>query len=441
MYIQRNIDKTLSEWKESKNRKPLLLRGARQVGKTSAVKNLSRHFKYFIEINFDENPIFKTLFESENSLSEICEQISILTNTPIITGETLLFLDEIQPSVAAISQLRYFYEKMPDLHLIAAGSLLQFALAELPSFGVGRVRSVFMYPLSFQEFLLASGEKLLHECIENASFKKPLADALHKKLLGLHKKFLILGGMPEVISAYVQGTSLLEVQNILNDLVISVQSDFSKYKSRVPASRLIEVYASIAQQTGSKYSYTYPNATLNNRQIKEAIDLLMMAGLVYSVTHSASTGITLAANLNPKKVKYLIYDSGIFQRILGLNISELLMQEDFTSINKGNIAELYVGLELIKSESPFENHMLFYWHREERNSQAEVDFVEQFGNKIVPIEVKSGKKGAMQSLFLFLEEKKLPFGLRISTENFTEMDRVKILPLYAVHSIRQLINT
>lgn len=360
-----------------------------------------------------------------------------MTNTPIIPGETLLFLDEIQACLPALGRLRYFYEKMPDLHLVAAGSLLEFALAELPSFGVGRVRSLFMYPLSFSEFIAAIGENLLVKSIEQASFVKALPDAIHKKLLSFYKKFLMIGGMPEVVSAYVAGASLLDVQRILNDLLISVQADFAKYKSRVPASRLIEVFSSVAQQTGNKFNYSYPNTSLDNRQIKEALDLLQMAGLIYRVTHSSSNGIPLGAEINPKKTKYLIFDTGIFQRIMGLNLSDLLLSDDFDSINKGNIAELHVGLELIKSESPYQNHPLFYWQREEKNSQAEVDFVEQFGDAIIPIEVKSGKKGSMQSLYIFLKEKNLTFGIRISIENFAEMDHVKILPLYAVHRLKK----
>jgi predicted AAA+ superfamily ATPase len=200
---------------------------------------------------------------------------------------------------------------------------------------------------------------------------------------------------------------------------------------------LIEVFSSVAQQTGNKFNYSYPNTSLDNRQIKEALDLLQMAGLIYRVTHSSSNGIPLGAEINSKKTKYLIFDTGIFQRIMGLNMSDLLLSDDFDSINKGNIAELHVGLELIKSESPYQNHPLFYWQREEKNSQAEVDFVEQFGDAIIPIEVKSGKKGSMQSLYIFLKEKNLPFGIRISIENFAEMDHVKILPIFAVHRLKK----
>lgn len=435
MYLKRTIDEELLDWKLAKKRKPLILRGARQVGKTSSVKNLALHFTYFVEINFDENPFFSLIFEKNLSVFEVCEQLSVLTNTPIVAGETLLFLDEIQSCIPAISMLRYFYEKMPELHLIAAGSLLEFALADIPSFGVGRVRSLYMFPLSFNEFLMAQGENLLLEQLNKATVSKPLSQPLHQKLINLHKKFLIIGGMPEAISTYVDSKDLLEVQRVLNDLLISVQADFAKYKKRVPSARLVEVFNAIAQQVATKFTYSYPNATLNNLQIKEAIELLKMAGMVYPVAHSAANGIPLGAEINAKKTKFLLFDTGIFQRILGLNLADLLISDNFNVINKGHIAELYVGLELLKAESCYQKTNLYYWQRDAKNSQAEVDYVCQFNNVIVPIEVKAGTKGSMQSLYLFLKEKNLPQGFRLSLENFSSMEQITIFPVYAVHNL------
>ena len=229
----------------------------------------------------------------------------------------------------------------------------------------------------------------------------------------------------------------MEVQRVLNDLLISLQADFAKYKTRVPSARLVEVFNAIAQQVATKFTYSYPTATLSNLQIKEAIELLKMAGLVYAVTHSAANGIPLGAEINPKKTKFLIFDTGIFQRILGLNIADLLISDDFNAINKGHIAELYVGLALLKAESCYQKANLYYWQRDAKNSQAEVDFVCQFNNAIVPIEVKAGTKGSMQSLYLFLKEKKLPMGFRLSLENFSSMEQITILPIYAAHNLVQ----
>lgn len=287
------------------------------------------------------------------SVVELCEQLSILTNTPILPRKTLLFLDEIQTCIPAISMLRHFYEKMPDLHVIAAGSVLEFALADIPSFGVGRVRSLFMFPLSFTEFLLGHKENLLLDLLAKATILNPLPEVIHEKLIKFYKKFLVIGGMPEAVNKYISTQDLLEVQRVLNDLVISVQADFAKYKKRVPSARLMEVFLAITRQNGMKFTYAYPNATLNNLQIKEAVNLLKMAGLVHSVTHTAANGIPLGAETNSKKIKLLIFDTGIFQRILGLNIADIIIGDEFEVINKGHIAELYVGLELIKLKIAF----------------------------------------------------------------------------------------
>lgn len=430
MYLERSIDKELVKWKESPKRKPLMVRGARQIGKSSTIRNLGNQFQYFIEINFDDRPEFAKIFEG--TTEEICEQIEIISNTPIVEGETLLFFDEIQASTAAISSLRYFYEKKPQLHVIAAGSLLEFALVELPSFGVGRVRSLFMYPFSFDEFLVANKEQKLLEAMKKGNPEQPLPAIFHQKLLTYYKKFLVVGGMPEAVETYITTQSLLEVQTILDDLITSLQIDFTKYKSKINAASILQVFRAVVLQMGDKFSYTYPNSTLNNAQIKDVLELLRMAGLVYSVTHSACNGLPLGAEINPKKRKILIFDTGIFQRILGLDLSNLFLETDFNSINKGSIAELHVGLELIKNNYLYQNAELFYWQREARNSQAEVDYVIQRSEKMIPIEVKSGLKGSMQSLFLFLDEKKIAYGVRTSLENFSEIDRVKIFPLYAI---------
>ena len=293
MYLERSVDKELKAWSKLAERKPLLLRGARQVGKSSAVRNLATKFDHFVEVNFDENPKYSSLFEKGLTPSEICEQLSLTTNIPIVQGKTLLFLDEIQNSLAAISSLRYFYEKMPALHVIAAGSLIEFALAEIPSFGVGRIRSLFMYPFSFEEFLLANKENSLLDLLTKATPAKALPDILHQKLSKYLKKFLVIGGMPEAVSAYVAKADMLEAQRVLDDLIISIEADFAKYKHRVSTLRIREVFNAVVQQMGYKFSYSYPNSTLSNIQIKEALALLTLAGLIYPVTHSASNGLPL----------------------------------------------------------------------------------------------------------------------------------------------------
>jgi len=432
MYLARKIDRDLFEWSKESQRKPLLLRGARQVGKSTSVRELAKNFEYFLEINFEEQKRVHSLFEGDLSPHGLCDNLSVMYNIPLVAGKTLLFFDEIQSCIPAISSLRFFYEKLPDLHVIAAGSLLEFALSELPSFGVGRVRTLFIYPFSFDEYLHACGEKLLLKAKQNASPEDPLQEAVHRKLLNYLKHFLVLGGMPELISHYVQGENLQSCQRVLDDLIISLKADFTKYKKRVPALRLSEVFDSVVRQTGGKFVYSKAATEANHKQIKEAIELLIMAGLTIPVTHSSSNGIPLGAECDHKKRKVLIFDTGIFQRLLGLDIAEILFENNFEMINKGCIAELYVGLELLKSSSCYQQQSLYYWQREALNSNAEVDYVIQEQQEIIPIEVKSGKKGSMQSLYLFLKEKKRPYGIRFSLENYSTYNQVRVFPLYAV---------
>jgi len=435
MYIERKIDIELLAWQRSLSRKPLLIRGARQVGKSTAVRNLSKQFDNFIEINFDEQPEYENLFANTSDINDLIEQLAIITQTPIIEGKTLIFLDEIQASLPAISKLRYFYERKPNLHVIAAGSLLEFALSELPSFGVGRVRSLFMYPFSFNEFLGALNETQLVRMLQQSNSAKPLNAIFHEKLKTYFKKFLIIGGMPQAVQTYVANGDLLEVQRILDDLIIAIQADFVKYKRQIPPASIKSVFDSIVKQVGTKFRYSNDFTSLTSPVIKQVVDLLEMAGLVHRVTHSSSNGIPIGAETNPKKTKLLIFDTGIYQRILGIDVASLLLKDDIEVVNKGNIAELFVGLELLKSNDCYERTALYYWHREAKNSQAEVDYVIQNQDAIVPIEVKAGTKGAMQSMFLFMDEKKSDWGVRLSLENFTEFNQVKVMPLYAVFNL------
>lgn len=435
MYLERKVDQELLLWSKNDDRKPMLLRGARQVGKSTAVRALSAHFDHYLEVNFEEQKQVHDLFHGNLSPQNLCENLSLLYNVPIVPGKTLVFFDEIQACPNAISSLRFFYEKMPDLHLIAAGSLLEFALEELSSFGVGRVRSMFMYPFSFDEFLVANNERLLLEAKLKALPEKPLAEALHQKLLGYLKRFLIIGGMPEVVASYVGGKSMIDCQSVLDDLVISLKADFAKYKQKVPVSRISEVFQSVVQQSGGKFVFSKAATEANLKQIKVAVDLLIMAGLVYPVTHSSANGIPLGAESDPKRRKMLLFDTGIFQRLLGLNVAEVLISEQFSMINKGSLAELFVGLELLKSGSCYQEQSLFYWQREALNANAEVDYLIQKKQDILPIEVKAGTKGSMQSLFLFLKEKNKSSGIRFSLENFAVYDQVLVFPLYAVSNL------
>ena len=436
--MRRTVLNTLIDWKNEKNRKVLLLRGARQVGKTYIVRELAKDFSHFVEINFEKNTDIQHFFEQNLDPVRICTNLSAYYGIPIIDGETLLFFDEIQSCPRAIQSLRFFYESKPGLHVIAAGSLLEFALSDLTSWGVGRIRSVYMYPMSFDEFLMASNQDALIELKKDASSGSPLNLAFHEKLKSYLKSFLLIGGMPEAVKTFIRNsTDMKSVQNVLSDIAISYYDDFAKYKSRIPVLRLREVMNSVVKQAGGKYIYSQSGPLSNPAQAKEALELLEMAGLVYKVYHSSGQGLPLGAEANFKKFKSLLVDSGIFRQIAGLRLSDLLIAENIDVMNKGNIAETFAGVEMIKYTNVYEKRQLYYWHREKRGSSAEVDYLIEQDGHVVPVEVKSGRSGKMQSLNLFIGEKKLSKGIRISLENFSQYGKIIVIPLYAISNLME----
>ncbi|MDR0321463.1 MAG: AAA family ATPase [Treponema sp.] len=439
-YFKRNVDEILFAWSREKppDRKPLLLRGARQVGKSSALRQLGKHFKYFVEINFDENKDVRSFFESSLSPQEICQQLAIYYHTPIIPGETLLFFDEIQSCQAALAKLRYFYEKYAGLHVVAAGSLLEFALEEIPSFGIGRIRSLFIYPFGFDEFLNALNEDALCEAIKTASPDRPLAEPIHQQLLGRLKIFLICGGMPEAVSKYVRKRDLLNGELVLNDLITVLKTDFAKYRKRTPLLLLNEVFESVMRQAEGKFVYERAAPGTPSAAVKQALELLIMAGLVHPVTHTAANGIPLGAEKKLKYRRMIPCDTGLFLHTLGLR-SEILPADDFSAVNRGALAEIFTGLELLKSSSCYTPRELFCWQRaagsDSAHGNAQVDFIVQKGSRIIPIEVKSGTQGSMQSLRLFMKEKHIKRGVRTSLENFRRHGDIDVYPLYAIGNL------
>lgn len=435
IYLKRFIEQDLQQWAAGSNRKPLLLRGARQAGKTTVIRKLAESFENYLEVNFEEHKDIHVFFERNLSPEQITENLSLYFNVPVKESKTLLFFDEVQACVPALASLRFFYEKKPGLHLVAAGSMLEFALRSIPSFGVGRIRSLFMYPMSLDEFLMACGEEELVKTRWKHNPFFPMDEALHNKLIRYLKKFMILGGMPEVIKQYIMNSDIVECQRVLDDLILSYLDDFAKYKDKVPVSRLSDVFRSLVPQLGQKLVLSKISSDCNYHQLKEALDLLIKAGLVIPVTHSSANGIPLGAEAKKKHRKMLIFDTGIAQRMAGLNVGELLTENPVDFINKGGLAELFAGLEIIKASSPFERSELYFWQREALNSNAEVDYLLQKGTGIIPVEVKAGTKGAMQSLQIFLKEKKIERGIRVSLENFSAYQNILVYPLYAVRDL------
>lgn len=433
--MERHIFKHLKDWAADPKRKVLLLRGARQVGKTYAARVLGKDFENFFEINFEEEKPVREFFAGSLNPTGIITKLAAYYARPIIPGKTLLFLDEIQACPEAINSLRFFHEKIPGLHVIAAGSLLEFALSEIPSFGVGRISSFFMFPMTFDEFMTAAKDKSLHDAALAASFDNPLEQALHQRLIDRLKEYLLIGGLPDVVQSYLDRNDLRHTQDVIDDLISTVKTDFAKYRKKSPATRIGEVFESVAAQSGSKFMYSNVPSGSSTAALQDALNLLVDAGIVHKIHHSSAGGIPLGAQVNPRKFKAVLFDTGIHQRILGLNLADYLLAKDFKAINRGSIAEVFVALELISYQSLHQKSGLYYWHREAKSSNAEVDYLIQSGESILPLEVKGGTKGEMQSIRLFMSERKLNKGMRISMENYATLGDIDILPLYAINKL------
>ncbi len=434
--MKRAVDEWLRKWVSEPDRGVLLVRGARQVGKTYTVRQLARSFDHFVEVNFEEEPpALQSFFDDSLNPAGLCEKLSAYYGTPIVPGKTLLFFDEIQVCPRALSALRFFREKAPDLHVVAAGSLLEFALAEIPSQGVGRIQSLFMYPMSFKEFLQALDEDALCSMIREANADRPLPDLFHRRLVDYVRTFQLLGGMPRVVQTYVDKRDLTACMEILDDLLVTFHDDFSKYRKRSPVARLQEVFDAVSFQAGGKFKYSNVDSLSSGPSLKDALEMLVRAGLAIKVPHTSARGLPLAAQVKASKFKVLPFDVGLCQRALTLDISSFLLTDNVELINKGSTAEVLTGLELVHNGSPRVRPAIYYWHREKRGSQAEVDYVVQTGNEILPIEVKSGSTGRMRSMHLFLAERHLKRGLRVSLENFSRYGSIETVPLYAVWSL------
>lgn len=436
--MERLIDAALNEWKDKTGRKALLVRGARQVGKTYAVRSLGRTFAHFLEVNFEETPAAAEFFRGSLSPAGICEKLSAYAGVPIIPGETLLFLDEIQACPEALSSLRFFYERMPDLHVASAGSLLELVMEEIPALGVGRIESLFLYPMTFHEFATALGEQRLLAAACQAGPDAPLDGPLHDRLVDLVRTHLLLGGLPEVVQHYVGTRDLNGCGQLIDDLITIFEDDFAKYRRQAPVVRLGEVFRSIPYQAGRKFKYSNVPSESGSREIKTSLELLIKAGLAHRAQHSAAHGVPLGAQAAPKRFKVLPFDLGVHQRLLGLRFDEFLLTEDRALVAQGNLAEVFVGLELVTCMSPRRRPELYYWHREQASANAEVDYVIQKGSHAIPIEVKAGTRGSMQSMRVFLDSHDSPYGLRVSLENFARYGDIKVLPMYAMRSLAPL---
>ena len=453
MYIERYIDTLLLEWKHSSSLKPLLLRGARQVGKSWAVEHLGKSFDYFIEVNFEKRPEIKEVFEKVHDVHELANSLGMLYNKPVEAGKTLLFLDEIQASRDAIKSLWSFKEAFPDLHVIAAGSLLEFTLKELPSFGVGRIRSLFVYPFSFDEFLMAEGKSTWVKAKQEASAEKPLLTALHQDLVLHYRTFLMVGGMPASVAAWVNSHDYRKCQTELDDIQLAYYDDFAKYARKVDPVLLRNTLQSVILQIGNKFTYSKVEGGYRAEEVKKALGLLCDAGIIKRVSHTAANGLPLGAGVNEKFRKYIYLDSGLLLRILDMDLGSARQLTDLILagsaedlVNKGGLAEMVLGWEMVKYNNPRSQHDLYYWENTAEGTRSEVDYIMARDLKVLPIECKADVSGKMKSLRLFMRQKHLTDAVRCSLENFSLLENhdkqdsdalssIQIIPLYAISTL------
>ena len=405
--MKRKYTAFLKDWLGKTVRKPLVIRGARQVGKSTLVRQFAEAegLKLF-EVNLERHSAMGEVAATLDPGKILRELEFICNQGRIDPSDALVFIDEIQEVPKLLQCLRYFYEEMPDLPVIAAGSLLEFALAEhsfpMP---VGRVEYFYMGPVSWEEFLAAKGEDLLLNLLRTFEIGDMFPTSAHERLLALLRDYLLVGGMPEAVQLYLDGGSFDEVFDVQESIYQTYRDDFSKYAQGKALVRLQRILDYIGQGAGEKVKYTNIDRESQARDTKHALDLILKAGLILSATHSHADGIPLSAQADGKVFKLYCLDIGLYNRICRLDaLSEQALREA-RFINEGVLAEHFIAQQLYFSGTPKRRPELFYWLREGRSNNAEVDFVMQVGQQAMPVEVKSGKGGSLKSLFQFAEAK------------------------------------
>ena len=417
MLYRKKIE-SLHSWFFRDKQKPLLIRGARQVGKTTLVRMFAEREKLqLIEINCEKNWEFLSLAKDLNPVNMI-QAIEFELNITITPIKSLIFFDEVQNTPEILHLLRYFYEETPEYRIIATGSLLEFVLDE-PEFSVpvGRLELMYMGPLSFEEFLLASNELASYEYISNNLPGNAIPLHIHRKLTKLLRLYVAIGGMPEVVNTYMDKNSMIEMERIKNSIIDTYKLDFNKYRTNANPKLLSRVFDSLPGQLGKKMKYTNIDRSYKSNDISKALYQLYLSRVVIKVFNTGCNGIPLAAEKKENFFKCFLLDIGLIHTQLKLNPFGTAKIEDLNYINKGALSEQLVAQQLVLQYPDFQEPELYYWSREKKGSSSEVDFVVTDKNRnIIPIEVKSGSTGSMKSLHIMVAEKSLSKAVRFNSD-------------------------
>lgn len=400
--------KYLHQWAEKEERKPLVLRGARQVGKTTLVELFAKEFDTYIYMNLEEKDN-AALFANDYSFEDLFAGICLKANVPQdTTKRTLLFIDEIQAEPKAVQTLRYFYEKRPDIYVIAAGSLLESLMGRHISFPVGRVEYMALHPCTFVEFLRAMGQTVMADCIEQVA----LPTSLHDHAMELFRKYMIVGGLPEAVACYVRHKDIVRLNDVFNALLAGYRDDVEKYASRSKEQDAIRYILNYGW-TAAGHRIQFAKFTGSTFKAAEAgnafrtLEKTLLLELVYPLT---STSFPILPD-QKKSPKLLWLDTGLVNYVAGMQ-EELLFTNDTDELWNGDIAEHVVGQEMLGATFSFGEKRMF-WVRDAKNSQAEVDFLMRYRSHLLPIEVKTGSNAKLRSLHLFMDETKEEVALRL----------------------------
>lgn len=443
----------LMDWVGRESRRPLIVRGARQVGKSTLVRMLAETaFDSLIEINLERDPDVAGLFASRRP-RQILRLLEARFEQEIVPGRSLLFLDEIQAAPELLACLRYFYEELPELHVVAAGSLLDLALAE-PSFSmpVGRIEYLHLGPMSFEEFLVARGRDKLQAYLHTFELERELPESLHQDLLSELRLYLVVGGMPASVSAFVRSDSFRESEILLQAILATFRDDFGKYGAVAPQRRIAKVFERIPRMVGRKFMYSQVDRTERAAALSQALERLCLARVASRICHSAAGGVPLGAEAKDSSFKVLFLDVGLLCRSCGLSLLDVQPGDDLMLVNAGAVAEQFIGQHLLHSGAPYEEPVLYCWMKQKKSSNAEVDYLLPMGTEVIPVEVKAGKTGTLKSLHLFLREKQRSLGLRFNADLPSLLEaktsvaggaqrpfRLLSLPLYLVGQSRRLL--